>query len=209
MEPREMPPVSPSCAEAEEAALLTGLRGGDEAAFEGLVRAHGVRLLAAARRLLQNEEDAHDAVQEAFLAAFKGLGGFDGRARLATWLHRIVINAALQKLRHRQRRREQPIEALLPEFLPDGHQTHPAAEWPEPADAGLQRQELRALVHRCIEQLPESYGVVLVLRDIEELDTEETARVLGLSHGVVKTRLHRARQALRALLDPHLRGDAP
>jgi RNA polymerase sigma-70 factor (ECF subfamily) len=208
MHPRELPPVSPADA-ADEAALLAGLRAGDEATFEALVRAHGGLLLAAARRLLQNEEDARDAVQEAFLAAFKGIGGFDGRARLSTWLHRIILNAALQKLRRRRRRREQPIEPLLPQFLADGHQANPAAEWPEPAGAGLERRELCALVHRCIDRLPGTYGIVLLLRDIEELDTEETAEALGLSPGAVKTRLHRARQALRALLDPHLRGGAP
>ena len=209
MDPRELPPASPAHADGVEAALLAGLRAGDGAAFEALVRAFGVRLLATARRLLRHEEDARDVVQEAFLAAFKAIQGFDGRARLSTWLHRIAINAALQKLRGRQRRHEQPIEPLLPQFLPDGHQANPAAEWPEPADAVLQRRELFALVHTCIDRLPEAYRTVLLLRDIEELDTEETARLLGVNPGVVKTRLHRARQALRVLLDPHLRGDAP
>ena len=204
-----MPPASPAYADSAEAALLAGLRAGDGAAFEALVRAYGVRLLATARRFLRHEEDARDAVQEAFLAAFKAIQGFDGRARLSTWLHRITINAALQKLRSCRRRQEQPIEPLLPQFLPDGHQANPAAEWLEPADAVLQRRELFALVHACIDRLPEAYRTVLLLRDIEELDTEETARLLGVSAGVVKTRLHRARQALRVLLDPHLRGDAP
>jgi RNA polymerase sigma-70 factor (ECF subfamily) len=208
MDAREMSPDSPAYADADEAALLAGLRAGDGAAFESLVRAHGGNLLATARRFLRHEEDARDVVQEAFLAAFKAIQGFDGRARLSTWLHRIAVNAALQKLRSR-RRQEQPIEPLLPQFLPDGHQANPAAEWPEPADAVLQRRELFALVHACIDRLPEAYRSVLLLRDIEELDTEETARLLGVNPGVVKTRLHRARQALRVLLDPHLRGDAP
>jgi RNA polymerase sigma-70 factor (ECF subfamily) len=209
MDAREPPPASPARAEADEAALLAGVRAGDEAAFEALVRACSVSLLATARRFLRHEEDARDAVQEAFLAAFKAIPGFDGRARLSTWLHRITINAALQKLRSRRRQHEQPIEPLLPQFLPDGHQAHPAAEWPEPADARVQRGELCALVHACIDRLPDAYRSVLLLRDIEGLDTEETARLLGVNAGAVKTRLHRARQALRALLDPHLRGDAP
>jgi RNA polymerase sigma-70 factor, ECF subfamily len=208
MDPRDMPPANPVYAEADEAALLVGLRAGDGAAFEALVRTCCGSLLATARRFLRHEEDARDVVQEALLAAFKAIQGFDGRARLSTWLHRITVNAALQKLRSR-RRQEQPIEPLLPRFLPDGHQANPAAEWPEPADAVLQRRELLALVHACIDRLPEAYRSVLLLRDIEELDTEETARLLGVNPGVVKTRLHRARQALRALLDPHLRGDAP
>jgi RNA polymerase sigma-70 factor, ECF subfamily len=209
MDPREMRPVSPTSTEVDEVALLAELRAGDGAAFEALVRAYGGSLLATARRYLRHEEDARDVVQEALLAAFKAIQGFDGRARLSTWLHRITINAALQKLRSHERRHEQPIEPLLPQFLPDGHQANPAAEWPEPADAALQRRELYALVHACIDRLPEAYRTVLLLRDIEELDTEETARLLGVNPGVVKTRLHRARQALRVLLDPHLRGDAP
>jgi RNA polymerase sigma-70 factor (ECF subfamily) len=208
MDPHEMPPASPTYAEADEAALVAGLRAGDGAAFEALVRACGGSLLATARRFLRHEEDARDVLQEALLAAFKAIQGFDGRARLSTWLHRITVNAALQKLRSR-RRHEQPIEPLLPQFVPDGHQANPAVEWPEPADTVLQRREMFALVHACIDRLPEAYRSVLLLRDIDELDTGETARLLGVNPGVVKTRLHRARQALRALLDPHLRGDAP
>jgi RNA polymerase sigma-70 factor (ECF subfamily) len=209
MDPSEMPSVSPGYAAADEAALLAGLRAGDEAAFEALVRAYCVRLLAVTRRYLRNEEDARDAVQDALLSAFKAIHTFGGQARLSTWLHRIAVNAALQKLRSCERRHEQPIDVLLPQFLPDGHQANPAVEWQEPVDAALQRQELRDLVRGNIDRLPENYRTVLLLRDIEELDTEEVARLLGLNAGSVKTRLHRARQALRVLLDPHFRGDAP
>ena len=204
-----MPPVSPAYAAADEAALLAGLRAGDEAAYEALVRTFCVRLLAVTRRFLRNEEDARDAVQDALLSAFKAIHTFGGQSRLATWLHRIAVNAALQRLRTRERRHEQPIDVLLPQFLPDGHQANPAVEWQEPVDAVLQRRELCDLVRSSIDRLPDDYRTVLLLRDIEELDTEETARLLGLNPGAVKTRLHRARQALRVLLDPHFRGDAP
>jgi RNA polymerase sigma-70 factor (ECF subfamily) len=206
MEPSEMPPPNLASAEATEAELLTALRGGDQAAFETLVRANCVRLLAVARRLLRHEEDARDVVQEAFLSAFKAIGSFDGNARLSTWLHRIVVNAALQRLRSRQRQPVRPIEELLPQFLADGHHARDAVEWREPVEAALQRQETCDLVRAAIEQLPEPYRSVLLLRDIEGLDTDETARLLGIQPGAVKTRLHRARQALRTLLDPHLRG---
>jgi RNA polymerase sigma-70 factor (ECF subfamily) len=186
--------------------LVTALRAGDDAAYERLVREHLPHLLAVARRILGNEADAHEAVQDAFLSAYKGLAGFDGAARLSTWLHRIAVNAALMKRRARQRRPETPIDPLLPRFLEDGHQAAPPAAWPMSAEDVLQRQEMRAIVRDSIDRLPESYRSVLLLRDIEELDTEETARLLGVSAGVVKTRLHRARQALRTLLDPHVRG---
>jgi RNA polymerase sigma-70 factor (ECF subfamily) len=126
---------------------------------------------------------------------------------LSTWLHRIVASAALMKLRSRQRRPERSIEELLPKFLADGHQADPAVEWRDSAEAAALKAEDRAFVRDCIQQLPENYRTVLVLRDIEELDTDETARALGLSVPVVKTRLHRARQALRTLLDQRFRSD--
>lgn len=203
----EMTARSPIDDVPEEAVLLGGLRSKDPLAFEQLVRLYCTRLLAVASRILRNEEDAREAVQDAFLSAFKSLDGFDGAARLSTWLHRITLNAALMKLRRRQRHPEQPIEPLLPGFLEDGHQADPAAPWQESAVQLLVRQETRELVHRCIDRLPEAYRTILVLRDIEELDTEEAARLLVVSTGVVKTRLHRARQALRSLLDPYFRGE--
>lgn len=192
---------------AEEAALLAGLRAGDAAAFETLVRTHSGRLLAVARRLVRNEEDARDAVQDAFLSAFRALDSFEEGSRISTWLHRIVINAALMKLRTRRRKPEESIDELLPKFLQDGHRANPGSDWKEAAEVALQRQETRVLVRECIDRLPETYRTVLLLRDIEELDTEEVARLLAVSPNAVKIRLHRARQALRTLLDPYFQGD--
>jgi RNA polymerase sigma-70 factor (ECF subfamily) len=190
--------------DADETALVTRLRAGDEAAFEQLLRTHGGRLLTVARRFLRNEEDARDAVQDAFVSAFRAIHGFDGKARLGTWLHRIVVNAALQKLRTQQRRPEQLIDDFLPAFLEDGHRANPGPRWSESAAQALERRETRALVRACIDRLPESYRTVLLLRDIDEVDTEEAANLLGINVGAVKTRLHRARQALRTLLDEHM-----
>ena len=201
-------PASPVPDEAHEVSLVERLRSGDRSGFEHLVRDYGGRLLATARRLLHNNEDARDAVQDAFLSAVRSLDRFDGEARLSTWLHRIVINAALMKLRARRRSRERPIEELLPSFLPDGHHTERVLAWEDPCDLALQRQESRDFVRASIERLPEDYRVVLVLRDIEGLDTKEVAGLLGISTDAVKTRLHRARQALRTVLDPYGRGEA-
>lgn len=191
----------------DDSALLAGLRAGDEKAYETLVRDHGGRMLAVAKRLLRDEDDARDAVQDAFLSAFRGIERFEGGARLSTWLHRIVVNAALMKLRTRRRKPEEPLDPLLPRFLEDGHMARPAGPWREPSDVALERRELRQLVLDRIGELPETYRTILLLRDVEELDTEEAARALGISTGAVKTRLHRARLALRELLDPHLRGE--
>jgi RNA polymerase sigma-70 factor (ECF subfamily) len=189
----------------DESALVTRMQAGDENAFEACLRQYGGQMLAVARRILHNDEDANDAVQDAFLSAFKGIGRFEGQSRLATWLHRIVVNAALGRLRTRQRRPEKSIEDLLPHFGEGEHQIDPPAPWKDASENVLQRQESRTLVQNCIGQLPESYRTVLVLRDIEGMDTEETARLLQTSVGVVKTRLHRARQSLRTLLDPYYR----
>jgi RNA polymerase sigma-70 factor (ECF subfamily) len=193
------------CTPRPEEALLSDLRAGDPGAFEALVRSQGPRLLAVARRLLRNEDDARDALQDALLSAFRSLDGFAGEARLSTWLHRIVVNACLMKLRTRRRRPEEPLDDLLPGFLEDGHHAVHPAEWMEPVDAALEKRENREFVRACIDRLPERYRTVLVLRDIEELDTEQTARALGTSTAVVKLRLHRARQALRTLLEPRFR----
>lgn len=194
-------PVSPAPA-ADNAAFLVRLRAGDDAAFEELIRTHGGRMLAVARRMLPREEDAQDAVQDAFLSAFKSLDRFDGRASLATWLHRITINAALMKLRTRRRRPERLIEDLLPRFKGDGHATESAIRWNPPESSGIESEETRRIVRERIEELPEQFRTVLLLRDIEELSTEQTAELLDLTTSAVKTRLHRARQALRQLLDP-------
>ena len=192
----------------DEAALVAQLRAGDEGAYEQVVRAYGGRLLAVARRIVGTEEDARDVVQDAFLNAFKSFARFEGNAKLSTWLHRIVVNAALMKLRTRKRKPEQSIESMLPSFLDDGHHEERFQSWDEPVDKVMERKEARELVRQQIDALPEGYRTVLVLRDIEGLDTEETAKVLGLSVNATKIRLHRARQALRTLLAPHFRSAA-
>jgi RNA polymerase sigma-70 factor (ECF subfamily) len=192
----------------DEATLVAQLRAGDEAAFEQVVRAYGGRLLAVARRIVGSEEDARDVVQDAFMNAFRSLDRFEGNAKLSTWLHRIAVNAALMRLRTRKRKPEQSIETMLPTFLDDGHHEERFKSWDEPVDQVMERAEARELVRQQIDALPESYRTVLVLRDIEGMDTEETANVLGLSVNATKIRLHRARQALRTLLAPHFRSVA-
>jgi RNA polymerase sigma-70 factor (ECF subfamily) len=186
----------------DDVALLERIRAGDEQACEALVRQHGGRMLAVARRFLRTEEDSADAVQDAFLSAFRSLEGFERNSALGTWLHRIVVNVCLMRLRARSRSREVRIDDLLPTFDATGHHSHPVRPWEDDALARLTRAETRAQVRACIDRLPDRYREVLVLRDIEELDTEEAAQQLGINPGAVKTRLHRARQALRSLLEP-------
>jgi RNA polymerase sigma-70 factor (ECF subfamily) len=191
----------------DEAALLTRLRVGDEDAYALLVRTYGGRMLAVARGLLRHDEDARDAVQTAYVSAFNGLRTFKGECQLATWLHRIVVNTALMKLRTRRRKPEESIEPMLPTYLEDGHHTQNFAEWALQADRLLEQREARALVRSAIGQLPESHRTVLMLRDIEELSTEEVAVTLGITANAVKIRLHRARQALGMVLRSAMAGN--
>lgn len=200
---RQAPTPRPASSD-DEATLVAGLRAGDPQAFERLVRRYGGRMLATARRIVGNDDAARDVVQEACLAAFRAMDGFVGAARLSTWLHRIVVNAALMKLRSRRRRPEESIEELLPRFDETGHFADAPSAWDTSIDRAFEREETRAMVRRAIEELPPSYRTVLVLRDIEELDTSETAAMLGISQNAVKVRLHRARQALRTLLERRL-----
>jgi RNA polymerase sigma-70 factor (ECF subfamily) len=198
---------TPAASGDPEPRLVERILAGDASACEALVRQHGGRMLRVARRLLGSEEDGADAVQDAFLSAFRSLASFTGQSSLGTWLHRIVVNASLMKLRARARHRDVPLDDLLPSFDETGHHSHPVRGWPEHAPALLARQELRLHVRACIDRLPESHRTVLLLRDIEDLDTEETAEQLGITAGAVKTRLHRARQALRTLLEPIVLGE--
>ena len=184
--------------------LVVRLKAGDADAFEAVVRTHGGRMLAVARRFVRDEDTARDVLQDAFLSAFRGIRSFDGHAQLSTWLHRIVVNAALMKIRTRQRRPEQSIEPMLPTFQEDGHHTEPVVSWAESGDRLLERDETRALVRGAIADLPESYRVVLMMRDIEDLSTREAAGALGISENAAKLRLHRARQALATLIKQRL-----
>jgi len=186
--------------ELDEEDLLRRLRAGEEAAYETIVRAYGGRMLAAARRILNREEDAQEVVQEAFLSAFKAIDRFQGQSQIGTWLHRIAINAALMKLRGLDRRHERSVEDLLPAWGGDGHFVEPPGAWGEAADGAALREELRAVVREKIAELPGIYRIALTLRDIEGLTNEELAEALGVTVNAAKIRVHRARQALRTLL---------
>ena len=200
--PADYSAFAPMATPTDDLSLVARLQRGDQDAFESLVRSHGRRLLSVARRFLGSNEDAEDAVQETFIKAFKAIHTFEERAQLHTWLHRIVVNTSLMKLRERRRKPQESIDDLLPTFVADGHQTTESREW---SDALLERKQTAAIVRQAIATLPEQHRTVLILRDIEERDTAETAAMLGTTTTVVKVRLHRARQALRTLLDREFR----
>jgi RNA polymerase sigma-70 factor (ECF subfamily) len=188
----------------DDAAQIAGLKAGDAQVFETIVRAYGGRLLSVARRMLHNEEDARDAVQDAFINAFRHRETFKGDSLISTWLHSIVVNSALMRLRSRTRKAEEQIEDYLPRFLPDGHYAEKFVSWTEPVDVALSRKETSQMVRAAIEELPETYRTVVLLRDIEGFSTEETAKIVNTTPNAVKIRLHRGRMALRTLIAPHL-----
>lgn len=198
-----------SAEEAEDPELLAALRAGDLSAFERVVREQGCALLNVARRLLRNDDEARDAVQDAFVSAFRSSSRFEGASRISTWLHRIVVNSCLMRLRTQRRKAEVPIDEWLPAFQADGHHEATFVDWSNTAYARLEQQETCAHVRSCIDRLPDSYRTVLLMRDMEELAIDEIAVTLDISPNAVKIRLHRARQALRTLLDPSfLRGQS-
>ena len=185
-----------------DAVLVDRLRRGDAEAFTLVVRRHGGRMLSTARRMLRDEDAARDAVQDAFVSLFRSIADLRGEAQLSTWLHRVVINASLQRLRKDAGREEESLEALLPRFDESGHHAQPVAEWRERPDRAVSREEQRERVRRAVDRLPSTYRTVILLRDIEERSTDETARLLGTTATAVRVRLHRARQAVRTLLEP-------
>jgi len=174
---------------------------------EELVRSNIGWMLALAEQLLRDRALAEDVVQESFLRAFDGLAGFEGRSTLASWLHRITVNTALSKLRQRKRLAEQSIDEHLPEF--DRYDCRIELPWSRLAtvDEIMENHETRRFVYETIGELPDAYRVILQLRDLQEYSTSEVATLLDISESNVKVRLHRARAALKKLLEPLLRAE--
>ncbi len=191
---------------SEERALVAALQRGEESAYVRMIQELGGRMLAVARRFMRTEDESEDVVQEAFIQAFKNIERFEGGSKLSTWLHRITVNAALMRLRKKSRQKEVAIEDLMPRYIEDGHRVDVGEPWTERGEDVVMREELRQAVRDGIERLPENYRNVLLLRDIEQLDTAQTAELLDISVNATKTRLHRARLALREILDPHMQG---
>jgi RNA polymerase sigma-70 factor (ECF subfamily) len=183
-----------------EQRLVDALRAGEEWAYEMMILEYGGRLLAVARRFVRNDEDARDVLQAAYLNAFRSMKEFEGSSQLGTWLHRIVVTTALMRLRSKRRKPEDFIDDLLPGFQADSHHLEQFADWSASADQLLEQEETRKFVRGCVNQLPDQYRLVLLLRDIEERSTQEVAELLELTPNAVKVRLHRARQALSTLL---------
>ena len=190
--------------DAEEQ-LVHSLRSGEDSGFETLVRSYGPQVLAIAKRYLQSEADAADCFQDTFVAVFESVESFKGQSSFRHWVCGVTINKCLMKLRKRQRRREESIEHMLPMFDERGNRVEVASPR-QKAVIGelLDAEHLQRVVRENINRLPDDYRLVLLLRDIDGYTTLETASILDIKVNAVKTRLHRARSALRFMLEPAL-----
>jgi len=193
---------------ASETVLVERLREGDASALEALMERYASRVFRVARGIARTDADAEEVVQDVFLALARKIDSFEGRAQLSTWIYRVATNAALLKRRGKRVQLEVSLEEHLPTFKEDGHRDGPRdyvlADWSRTPEAELLDGEARTVLARAIDQLPDTYRAVLILRDVEELSNEETARILDESVGSIKSRLHRARMALREQLTRHL-----
>ena len=187
-----------SLAGIDESALVTQAREGDTTAFGELVRRYEGKIFRLAQHVTQNREDAEDVLQETFMKAYEHLEQFKGDSKFYTWIVRIAVNQALMKLR----RRKTDKSVSLDETIDTGEDTvvREIAAWGENPEQQLSREELGGILDSAIQGLEPLYRSVFVLRDIEELSTEETAEALGLSVPAVKSRLLRARLQLREKL---------
>ncbi len=192
-----------------DVALVEQLRGGDRAALEILMERYASRIYRLAHGITRNEADAEEVVQDVFLTLFRKIHTFEGRAALGSWLYRVTTNAALIKRRGQRLDREVALEAHLPAFLPDGHRAGSRdsllADWSHTPESELLSAENRTTLERAIDALPGPYRAVVVLRDVEGLSNEEVAEAVRESVACVKSRLHRARMALREQLTHALR----
>jgi RNA polymerase sigma-70 factor, ECF subfamily len=191
----------------DEAQMIASILGGNTHEFHDLIRPHERSVYIMALSLLQNDADAEDAAQEAFLKAFRNLASFRGEAKFGTWLISITLNEARSRLRTRKNIK---IESL--DETPDGQgNVSPALlrDWREIPSEALERKEVRLVLQQAINDLPVIYREVFLLRDVEELSVSESAESLGISIASVKVRLHRARMMLQKKLVPKLRQASP
>jgi RNA polymerase sigma-70 factor (ECF subfamily) len=187
-----------------QAGLVERLRAGDAAALETLMGEYASRVYRLAVGITRDQADAEEVVQDVFLTLATKSATFEGRSALGSWIYRITTNAALNKRRGKRRQVETSLEEHLPTFLADGHRegdrTYLLTDWSQSPERELLSGEARRVLERALDALPARYRAVLTLRDVEELSNDQVAELLGESLASVKSRLHRARQALREQL---------
>jgi RNA polymerase sigma-70 factor, ECF subfamily len=193
------PPASPAAGEVPDGVVVERILAGAKSEFAVLMRRYNQRMFRTVRAIVRQDEEAEDVVQQAWLAAYAALATFRGDSSLGTWLTRIAVNEAIGRIRARNRRGDI--------YLVDAGEDM-ATDDPSPEDESVARETARVL-EKHIDALPDTYRLVFVMRDVEELTTAETATVLGISEGAVRVRLHRARQLLQGSLSDGLQASLP
>jgi RNA polymerase sigma-70 factor (ECF subfamily) len=185
----------------EERELIEGLKAGREDAFRSLVETYSDRLYRLGLRILHQEEDAREIVQEVFVKVLRKIAEFQEDSSLYTWLYRVTVNEALMRRRGAAgRQKEESFEDLLPRYE-FGYLADNAQDWSRAADERFQTEEFRALVKRLVDGLPESLKTAYVLKDMEELSEDEVCGILEISKPTMKNRVHRARLILRKRIE--------
>ena len=194
--------------ETNEAGLIARILAGEKELFHELIRPFERMVYLTLISILKNETDAEDAAQETVISAYRHLAAFRGDAKFSTWLTTIAINEGRKRLRKAKGAAEESIEEQE-----EGHEGDftpaPLTDWREIPLEALERKELREALRSAVAELPGIYRQVFILRDLEELNIEETAQALGINPGAVKVRLHRARMMLQKRLVPFLKTTAP
>lgn len=189
--------------DVDEVALVEGMRRGDRDAAEFFARWLYPRMYAAAYKILGDDQNARDAVQDSFVRVMTAIHRFRAEAKFSTWVLRVVVNSALMIRRQTARTDARVLDDLHPRFADDGHRLNVGEPWEE-----LDTSEMTRLVRNCLDELPDDARTVLVLRDMVGIETAECATMLGIRGGAVKTRLHRARMALRELVEARRRSSS-
>src|SRR5216683_368510 len=192
----------------DEAGLIARILAGEKELFHELIRPYERMVYMTVFAIVRNETDAEDGAQDAMVNAYRHLGKFRGEAKFSTWLATIAMNEGRQKLRKLKRAKEdsldEPVQGEEQEITPA-----PLTDWREIPLEALERKELREALRTAVAELPGIYRQIFTLRDLEELNIEETAQALGINPGAVKVRLHRARMMLQKRLVPFLKTTAP
>src|SRR3954451_4279720 len=196
-------PTAPPVENNEEQGLVERARAGDMQAFTSLVDRYERKIYRLAKHITQNDEDAEDVLQESFMKAYTHLDSFQGDSKFYTWLVRIAVNEALMKLR--KRKSDRTVSLDEPQDTGEDLVTREIAVWDDDPEKKYSREELAEILDEAVQSLKPSFRTVFVLRDIEELSTEDTSQALGISIPAVKSRLLRARLQLREKLTRHFR----
>jgi RNA polymerase sigma-70 factor (ECF subfamily) len=183
--------------------LVAEAKAGNHQAFEKLVERHEDKVYGLALRMMGNEADAEDVLQDTFLSAYKALKNFKEKAAFSTWLYRLATNAALMKLRKKKGDKTIPLDEQMAEFVPNPE----IRDWSATPDSILEGKELKEIMEQAIQSLPDMYRAVFLLKDVERLRVHEIASILNISVPAVKSRLHRARLHLRKRIGQYLAGE--